>query len=204
MLNKYIYEEKNYDKALQCALLDLNTDINNLIIEEHEEEAKLFKSKKVKLIIIKKEDIKEYIINYLLELTNLMNLKVTVKIKNIDNIYNINMDSDNNAILIGKDGRTLNAIQEITRATIKKEINENIRINIDIVKYKENKNKNFEFEIKKIMQEVKKSKVEVKLDPMNSYNRRLIHNLSNEFENIKTKSIGDGLERHIVIYYKED
>ena len=70
--------------------------------------------------------------------------------------------------------------------------------------YKEKKLHQLEREVKKIAKEVQKTKVDVSLDPMNSYERRYIHNAINEWHNISTESEGEGKDRHIVIRYVED
>ena len=72
---------------------------------------------------------------------------------------------------------------------------------IDVANYKKNKLKKLEKEDKYIAKEVKKSKIDVSLDPMNSYERRMIHNLISNYEGLTTESIGEGKERHVVIKY---
>ena len=79
-----------------------------------------------------------------------------------------------------------------------------IKINIDVSNYKIKKLNNLEKEVRKIAKEIIKTKLDVSLDPMNSYERRYIHNIINEYENLKTESIGEGKERHVVIKYIEN
>ena len=83
-------------------------------------------------------------------------------------------------------------------------IDMNLRINVDASNYKGKKIKNFEYEIKKIAKSVLRTKVAVKLDPMNSYNRRIVHNVVSEFENLTSLSEGEEPNRYVVIDYKED
>ena len=121
-----------------------------------------------------------------------------------DSIYKVFLESDNNAILIGKDGKTLKAIQLLLRQYLNIQTGCNIKINVDISDYKEKKLKLLENTIKKIAKEVIHSKVDAKLDPMNSYERRFVHNLINDYTMLETKSIGEEPNRHIVISYKQD
>ena len=79
-----------------------------------------------------------------------------------------------------------------------------VKINIDASNYKKKKEENFEREMKKIIKDVQNTHIEVKLDPMNSYNRRIVHNLASKFKNIKTESIGEEPNRYTVIKYEED
>ena len=117
--------------------------------------------------------------------------------------YDISIRSDNNNILIGKDGKTLNAIQLILRQSFK-ELNQfDLRIIVDVSNYKAKKIKNLEYEVKKICKEVLKTKVEVKLDPMNSYERRKVHSVVAEFEGLQSISYGESPNRYTVIKIKD-
>ena len=114
------------------------------------------------------------------------------------------MYSDKNNILIGKNGQTLMAIQTILRQQVYNEINVYPHILLDVENYKEKKLSNLERNAKRIAKEVLRTKIEVKLDDMNSYERRIIHNALANFKNISTTSEGEEPNRHIVISYKED
>ena len=74
---------------------------------------------------------------------------------------------------------------------------------IDIDNYKEKQNYFLTRDVKKIAREVTLSKMEVKLDPMNSYERRIVHNALSKFDYIETKSEGEEPNRYVVIKYKE-
>ena len=71
-------------------------------------------------------------------------------------------------------------------------------------KYKQNKEKRLESVAKKVCKEVLNTKVEAKLDPMNSYERRIIHNTVGKFDKLKSESFGEEPQRYVVISYKED
>ena len=114
------------------------------------------------------------------------------------------MYSDNNNILIGRNGQTLIAIQTILRQIVHNEIGIYPYILLDVENYKEKKNSNLERTAKRIAKEVQKTKIDVSLDNMNSYERRIIHNALSNFKNISTLSEGEEPNRHIVIRYKED
>ena len=121
-----------------------------------------------------------------------------------NNQINIKMYSDKNNILIGKNGQTLMAIQTILRQQVYNEINVYPHILLDVENYKEKKLSNLERNAKRIAKEVMKTKTDVELDNMNSYERRIIHNALADFKNISTTSEGEEPNRHIVISYKED
>lgn len=201
MLNIYKYEGKTEEDALKKCFDELNEEKENIYIKKNEIEASLFKSKKIQLEIILKKDILIYIKEYIKELSKLMNIDIKAEIRETEEIYNIQLLSENNSILIGKEGRTIAAIQLLLRQSIENKTHQNIKLNMDVCNYKAKKLKNLEREVKKIAYEVLATKVDVSLDPMNSYERRAIHNLIGQFDRLETESQGEGTERHIVIKY---
>lgn len=204
MCEKIEFEGKTKEDAIQNCLNDLQLTETDIIILDCEEKNSLFKGKKAIIKVIKKNDVKSYIKNFFYELSKYMNISITSEIIENDNIYSVTLVSDNNAILIGKDGKNLEAIQVVLRSIIKKIGNNLLKINIDASNYKAKKISNLEKEIDKIAEEVISSKVSVKLDPMNSYERMIVHNHISKFENLETESIGEEPERYIVIKYKEN
>lgn len=204
MCEKLEYEGKNIDEIFEKIENDLNLKKEQIIIINTEEKGSLFKGKKTTLNFIKKDDLKNYIKDFIKNLEKYMNITINCEIKEEDNIYNVMLVSDNNAILIGKDGKNLDAIQTIVRTIIKRMTNNVVSINIDASNYKAKKISNLENEIKKIIDEVLKSKIDAKLDPMNSYERMIVHNYVSKYENLTTESIGEEPNRYIVIKYKEN
>lgn len=203
MINFKEYESKTLEEAIKKATEDLNCEKEDLIIKENFVEGKLFKSSKYIISVIKKEEIKEYLKNFFKTLGNLMNITIESEIKIEDNIYNINLISDNNAILIGKEGKTINSIQLLVKQLVQNQFDNMIKINLDASNYKYDQTKRFERNIKNIAKEVLRTKVDSQLDPMNSYTRRIVHTIIGEYENLATESIGEGKDRHVVIKYVE-
>ena len=203
MLEKIILEGKNKEELLNSFLEQNNLSLEEIYLKEEQTEAKLFKSKKVKLEIIKKEDIKKYLKEYIKVMGSNMGLTINSEIREKEDAYEIMLISDNNNILIGKDGKTLNAIQLLLHQSINNQVGFNIHVTVDVSNYKEKKVKRLEREVKKIMQEVEKTKIEAKLDAMNSYERRLVHTIVSENSNLETESFGEHPNRYVVIRYKE-
>lgn len=204
MLEKVRLEGKSREDILNKYLIENNLNENEIYVTEKEEAAKLFKSKKVILEIVKKEDVKKYLKDYINTLASTSGITINSEIREKDNIYNILLVSDNNNILIGKDGRTLNAIQLLLHQSLNNNLGLNLRINVDVSNYKDKKLKRLENEVKKIMREVEKTKIEAKLDPMNAYERRIVHTIVSENSNLETESFGENPNRYVVIRYKED
>lgn len=203
MIEKYKYNGKNLEEALNNCYEELNCNENNIYYIEKEIEAKLFKAKRIEIEVIKKEDVIIYLKNFIETISKYMNLEINYEIKEDENYFNILLVSDNNALLIGKDGKNLNALQIILRQAIKNIGNYNIKVSLDASNYRAKKINNLEREIKKIAREVLKTKIDAKLDPMNSYQRRIIHKLISEYENLETESIGETPNRYIIIKYVE-
>ena len=156
---------------------------------------------KVEMNFIKKEDVVNFIKEYLKQIAKNMKIDINLEVKESDDIFNVVMVSNNNPILIGKEGRTLNSLQLLIRQTITNNTGFNVKVNLDASNYRNKKIKYFEYDIKNIINEVKKTKTDIKLDPMNSYQRRIIHSLVSNYEDLETESIGEEPNRYVVIKY---
>ena len=98
----------------------------------------------------------------------------------------------------------LNSIQVLLKKLIEIQTGMNLRINLDIENYKKRKIENLERDIKKIIKDVLRTRVDAKLDPMNSYERRIVHNLVSNYGQLSSSSEGEEPNRYVVIKYKED
>ena len=201
-MQKYIYEAKTYDDALEKALSELKVAKENLIINVLEEKNTLLK-KSVKIEVINYNDIIDYTKEVINEITKLMGLDVNLEVRRREDNITIKIFSDHNAVLIGKNGYTIGALQTIVRQIIFNEVNYNISIILDVENYKEKKIKNIEYLAKKTAREVAKTKVEAKLDSMNSYERRIVHSILSDDKYVLTESIGEEPNRCVVIKPKE-
>lgn len=203
MLEVIKEEAKTKEEALEIILSKTNLTENDFFLKSEYIEGKLFKPSKYIVTALKKEDVKKYIEDYIKNLSKLLNIDIDSEILYKEDAYNVTLVSDNNSILIGKEGKTLNAIQTLLKQSLKEAAQISLKISVDVGNYKLKKMKNIEREVKELAKEVEKSHLEVSLDPMNSYERRLVHNIINEYSNLETESFGDGKERHVVIRYVE-
>lgn len=204
MLTLSKFEGKTKSDALEKCTSELQTEEKNLFIKEEETEAKLFKSKKYIIEAIKKQDVINYIKDYIKEIDKSFNIDIKSEVKENENIIKVILVSENNPILIGKEGKNIEALQLLIRNSIKNQTGLDIKVNMDASNYKKKKEESFEREIKKIIKSVLDTHIETKLDPMNSYNRRLVHNLASKYENIKTESVGEEPNRYTIIKYEEE
>jgi len=195
MLNVYRFEStKEEDCRLKC-LEELDVYNNEILTKEYEE------NDKYNIEVVKKEEVKKFINDYLTKVTEEMGVSTKIEITEEDDVFTVKMFSNNNSILIGKDGKTLSSLQYLLRQTLSNQIKFNIKVNLDASNYKEKKEKYFEKDIKNIISDVMVNKDEIKLDPMNSYKRRIVHKIASEYYNIETESFGEEPERYIIIRY---
>lgn len=198
MLNKHIFTGKTYEEALSKAKIDLQELEENLIINTKEEKKTLL-SKKVEIEVIEKRDVKEYLKKLIKGILKDMGFEVEIEITINNDIPTYRLYSDNDALLIGKDGKNLKALTTVVNAILTKEIDNNYRFLIDVSDYKEKNDRRIEQLAKKLAREVKMTKVEVKMDSMNSYQRRLVHNILNNNKYVYTESVGEEPNRCVVI-----
>ena len=197
MLKVNRFEDKTEEDCRMKCLDTLDVYNNEIITKEYEE------NENYVIEAIRKSELIEYIEEYLTAVTNKMGLKIKVEIEEDENIFNVKMFSDNNPILIGKDGKTLASLQMLIRQAIINITKFNIKINLDASNYKLKKAKFFERDIKKIINDVMKTKVEVKLDPMNSFKRRIVHSIVSDYYNLESESFGEEPNRYVIIRYIE-
>lgn len=198
------HESKNKEDSLNKCLEELNVNLSEVFYYTLEGEAGLFGKRKYTSFVTTKYDVKEFIKNFLNELAKNMNTTFNIEVNENDGIISAIIVTDNNAVLIGKDGNTLSAIQTVLRQAIRNYGNFGIKINLDVAGYKAKRERNIIYEVRKVAKEVVKTKVDAKLDPMNSYERRIVHTALADFKNIETKSEGEEPNRYTVIKYKED
>ena len=201
-MKKYEYTGKTKEEAIEKATKELNVEEKNLIVNVLEEKNTLLK-KNVKIEVIDYNDLIDYIKEVITEITKLMGATVNLEIRRREDNITIKIFSDHNAVLIGKNGYTVDALQTIIRQIVQNATKSYVGIILDIENYKDKKNKNIEYLAKKVAKEVANTKVEAKLDSMNSYERRIVHSILSENKFVYTESIGEEPNRCVVIKPKE-
>ncbi len=195
----YKFDGKKIEDIRKEILEKLNEKEENIIIVEKEVRSGIFKSKKIDVEVVIISEVIQFIKDYLKNIGKLMNIDINIEVKTRDsNIYFL-IISDNNKILIGKNGKTIDALQTIIKQAIYIKTNMFINFSIDVGNYKKNQIENIEKFVKGIAREVSKSKIEVKLDSMNSYERRIVHSVLAEDKYVSTQSHGEEPNRYIVI-----
>lgn len=199
MIKKHEYIEKSLELAKEKLFYELNISEKDIIYKHEEDQGGLFKTKKVKLTAILKDDLIEYVRNLINDITAKMGIEVKIEAQKRDDYLKFTLFSDNNSILIGRNGQILNSIQIIVRSSIQNLTGFKINIIIDVEGYREKQHKNLERTIKRIAFGVRKTGVSSTLDPMNSYERRLVHSICTNIKGVVTESIGEEPNRCITI-----
>jgi spoIIIJ-associated protein len=199
----YVYEGKNIDEVKEKALLELKREEEDVFLKTSEEEVGLFKSKKVKVEILVKEEVLTYLKELLLDIVSKMGIEANVEAKIRENHLKFSLFSDNNAILIGKGGRTIESLQTILKYTVSNKTHFGVSITVDVEDYKEKQLKRIEMLARNTAKEVLATGVEAKMDSMNSYERRLVHEEVSKIEGVHTVSEGVEPNRYVVIKVDE-
>lgn len=193
------YSAKTLDEAIKNACTDLDIETEDLIYEVEEEKKGLFK--KAVISVYEVADIIEYAENYIKDVINGIGLETSLKTFYRDGVAKILIETNKNSLLIGKNGATLQSLNELVKLACNTKFKRKIRILLDIGDYKDKKYHRVISEAKKAAKEVMKTHVDIKLTPMTPDERKKVHNALSSYKNIKTESVGDGKDRAIVIKY---
>lgn len=150
------------------------------------------------------EDVKEFIFDYLGDYFTGIDEDIEVAIEETYNGFIVNLNADNNAVLIGHNGKTLSAFNTVVRSAVNAAFKSRINVLIDVNHYKEDRYSKLRFLAKKLGRQVQKSHVDVEMDPMPNDERKVVHQQLNEWHNLRTESEGEGASRHVCIRYVPD
>ena len=143
---------------------------------------------------------------FITQVCNAMGLEVSVdsRFDEAENVLDINMIGDDMGILIGKRGQTLDSLQYLTGLVANKNKEEYIRVKLDTENYRERRKETLENLARNIAYKVKRTKKPVALEPMNPYERRVIHAALQNDRYVVTRSEGEEPFRHVVISLKRE
>ena len=145
------------------------------------------------------DDLKTIIYDYLNAILKQFDMKYSIETSRNDRGITFTIETENNPVLIGRDGKTLSALQSLCKQITYIFSDEPENITIDVGGYKEKRILQLEILATKTAKEVAKSKIEAKLKPMNSYERRIIHAKLSEWRDVETVSQGEEPNRYLVI-----
>lgn len=208
-MRSVIKTAKTVEEAIASALAELEVEKDDTTIEILDEPSKGFlgfiggKDAKVKITVT--NDPVDMAKNFFNDILNKMNIKAIVNIEKKKNQLNIEVEGINDkdmGILIGKRGNTLDAIQYLISLTINKNREKYIKVMLDIENYREKRKETLIRLAKKMASKVKRERKRLRLEPMNPYERRVIHSALQRDPEIETHSEGEEPFRRVVIEFK--
>ena len=199
---------KTVGDAITEALIQLGTTEENADIEVIEKESAGFlgfNRKPARIRAAVKETIQDRAVDFLEKIFHLMEIKseIVVEYKEEEKIMNINIVGEDMGALIGKRGQTLDSLQYLVSLVVNKENEDYVKVKLDTENYRERRKETLENLAKNIAYKVKKTGKSVSLEPMNPYERRIIHSALQNDKYVETHSEGEEPYRKIVVTLKK-
>ena len=190
--------DKSKEEALNLVLAKLNANETEVIYNFSEIKGGLFKGTTFECSGFLKLDILVDAEEYIKNIVKGMGIDANIEVSTKENVTTFKIYSSNNPLIIGKNGQNLEALTILMRQFIKKYTSNGPRIILDVEDYKDRQIKKLERLAKNLAREVVKTKTDVEMDNMNSYERRIVHNILTHFE-----SVGEEPNRHVIIKYNK-
>ena len=203
------FSAKTVEDAVTKALIDLETTSDKLEYEVVEKGSAGFLGIGAKPAVIrarKKESVQDRAVNFLSQVFDAMNIQVEIAAayNEEEKESSITLEGEDMGILIGKRGQTLDSLQYLVSLIVNKDSEDYLRVKLDTENYREKRKKTLETLAKNIAYKVKRSKRPVSLEPMNPYERRIIHAALQNDKYVTTRSEGEEPFRHVVISLKKE
>ena len=200
--------DKNVDDAITQATVQLGITSDQLEYEVLDKGSTGFLgigSKNAVIKARKKFSIDENVVEFLSSIFDAMKMEVEilVAVNEEEHIIEVELKGDDMGILIGKRGQTLDSLQYLTNLAINKHSDEYYKVKIDTEDYRKRRKETLENLAKNIAYKVKRTKRPVSLEPMNPFERRIIHSALQNDRYVTTHSEGDEPYRHVVVTLKK-
>ena len=200
---------KTVDEAVTKALIELETTSDKLEYEVIDKGSAGFLGIGAKPAIIrarKKETVADKAMNFLRQIFEArhMEVSITAAFNEEEQELSMNLEGEDMGMLIGKRGQTLDSLQYLVSLIVNKDTEGYIRVKLDTENYRERRKDTLETLSKNIAYKVKRTKRSVSLEPMNPYERRIIHAALQNDKYVTTRSEGEEPFRHVVISLKKE
>lgn len=203
------YSAKTVNDAITQAALALGVSSEQLEIEVIDEGSNGFLGIGSRLAVIqakKKFSLEGTAVDFLKDVFRTMNMEVEIDVvyDADEKTMDIDLKGDDMGILIGKRGQTLDSLQYLTSLVVNKYTEDYIRVKLDIENYRERRKETLETLARNIAYKVKRTRRPVSLEPMNPYERRIIHSVLQNDRYVVTRSEGEEPFRHVVVSLKRE
>lgn len=199
---------KTVDDAITEAVIKLGTTHDQIEYEVIEKGSAGFlgiAKKDAVIRVRKKNNVEDNIREFLDKVFKAMNLEVEILIEREEsgNTINVELKGSDMGVLIGKRGQTLDSLQYLTNLAVNKNSEEYVKVKIDTEDYRKRRKETLENLAKNISYKVKRTKRPVSLEPMNPFERRVIHSALQNDKFVTTHSEGEEPYRHVVVTLKK-
>lgn len=197
---------KTKEEAIELALAELGVSIEEVEIEVIEEGSKGFLGLGGKDAVVKvsyNPDSEKRATDFLNKIFEITKEDVTVESEIDGEVLKINLSGPDMGIVIGKRGETLDALQHLTSLVVNRGDKSFLKVSLDAENYREKRNVALEELAGKLANKVMRTGRNQTLEPMNAYERRIIHSALQNHETVTTYSIGQGVNRKVVIALKK-
>lgn len=195
---------KTVEDALKSALVELKADENDVTVEVLEEASKgllgLFGGKEARIKVVLKETADRVSCEFLSNILEKMNLEANVQAKLVDKTLNVTLSGNDLGVLIGKRGQTLDSLQYLLSLVVNKDRHDYLRVVLDTENYREKRKETLERLAHKLAIKAKKLRKDIVLEPMNPYERRIIHSALQNNPSVSTRSEGEEPYRKVIIF----
>lgn len=199
------YIGKTLEECLALAAKESNCSLEDLTVFSKEEKAGFLGfGNQVSAMIYSPTDVLDFIYAYLDGYFKNIGLDVEVTVGQDVNGLKVMLNAENNAILIGKGGQTLQSINTVIKGAVNSHFKKHIAVLVDINNYKVDRYDKVIAMASRIAKTVLRTKVAATLDPLPNDERKVIHQYLSEMKNIRTESVGEGSQRRLKIFYDKD
>ncbi|EOS27347.1 spoIIIJ-associated protein [Lachnospiraceae bacterium 3-1] len=200
---------KTVDDAITESLVKLGTTSDKIEYEIIEKGSSGFLgigSKPAIIKVRKKSEIEDYVYDFLHNVFQAMDMDVEILIDKSEDgkIVDVELKGEEMGVLIGKRGQTLDSLQYLTNLAVGKQVEEYVKVKIDTEDYRKRRRDTLENLAKNIAYKVKRTKRSVSLEPMNPFERRVIHSALQNDRYVNTHSEGEEPYRHVVVTLKRN
>ena len=199
------YIGKTLDECLALAAKECNCTLEDLTVFSKEEKTGFLGfGNQVSAMIYAPSDVLDFIFSYLDGYFKNIGLAVEVTVGQDASGLKVMLNAENNAILIGKAGQTLQSINTVIKGAVNSHFKKHINVLVDINNYKVDRYDKVIAMATRIAKTVLRTKVAATLDPLPNDERKVIHQHLSEMKNIRTESVGEGSQRRLKIVYDKD
>lgn len=207
LLKSITKEAKTVDEAVRLACEELETDIENVDVEIINEGNKgllgIIGNKNAVVKVTQKPGVDDIIVDFLRPIFEKMEITANLDIIHEDDQVTIRLTGEDIGIVIGRRGETLDSLQYLLSLVVNRKSSEYTRIILDVADYRQKREDTLIRLANRVADKVTRYKKSLTLEPMNPYERRIIHSTLQNHKYVDTQSVGEEPNRKVVVRYKQ-